>query len=201
VPGKLERGEHEQLYRAGSRAPELVQVPPARFLALDGAGRPGDQVYQDAIAALFAVAYTARFACKKAGGPAVKIPPLEGLYREPSTTGLDADGGSTLEWTLMLRLPPELDDPLVGLARAEVARRRPLAPVDRVHVIEFAEGACVQLLHVGPYSSELATIDEMRAFMRSHGLEARGLHHEIYLGDPRRAAPERLKTILRQPVG
>ena len=66
--------------------------------------------------------------------------------------------------------------------------------------MELAEGTCVQALHVGPYSTESATIDEMSAFMRSHGLEARGLHHEIYLGDPRRAAPERLKTILRQPV-
>jgi hypothetical protein len=195
-----EAGEHERLYRARSGVAELVEVPPARFLALDGSGRPGDQAYQDAIAALFAVAYTARFACKKAGGPTVKIPPLEGLYHDPSTESFDADGRRLVHWTLLLRLPAELDDHLVELARAEAARRRPFAPLDRVRIMELAEGTCVQALHVGPYSTESATIDEMSAFMRAHGLEARGLHHEIYLGDPRRAAPERLKTILRQPV-
>jgi hypothetical protein len=85
--------------------------------------------------------------------------------------------------------------------RAGVRRRRPLALVDRIRIAELDAGVCVQALHVGPYSTESATIDEMRAFMRAHDPEARGLHHEIYPGDPRRAAPERLKTILRQPVG
>lgn len=192
--------EHEQLYKAKAGAPALVQVPPARFLAVDGNGSPDDEAFQDAVAALYAIAYTAKFALKKAGGETVKVPPLEGLYTDFEASSFE-EGRRRLVWTLMLRLPKPLDEALVERARAEAGVRRPNAALGRVRTMQLAEGACAQVLHVGPYSTEPATLASLREFIRSQRLEPRGRHHEIYLGDPRRSKPERLKTILRQPVG
>jgi hypothetical protein len=179
---------HDRLYRART-VPALVEVPSARFLALDGFGSPGDEGFQEAVGALFALAYGARFALKRAAGTAVKVAPLEGLY------GVPVDG--QLTWTLLLRLPDAVDDVLLEEARA---RKRDLPRLEEVEVRSFAEGRCAQVLHVGPYAAEGATIELLHAFIRGHGLELRGRHHEIYLGDPRRARPDRLRTILRQPV-
>ena len=192
--------DHERLYRAKAGVLELVEVPPARFLAIDGKGRPGDETFQEAIAALFSIAYMAKFTLKKAAGENVKVPPLEGLYSGIGLESFDEVARQPLEWTLMLRLPEPIDDALVERARADARRKHPLAALDSVRIEHFAEGACVQALHVGPYATEPVTVDLMREFIRSQGLEPRGRHHEIYLGDPRRVKPERLKTILRQPV-
>jgi hypothetical protein len=201
APSTKNAGAHERLYRARSLAPEFVNVPPARFLMFDGTGSPGGDAFQQAIGALYAIAYTAKFALTKAGGPRVKVPPLEGLY---AATGLASYTGAArehLQWTLMLRLPEPIDDASVEHAREAARHRRSLPALDGVRVEQFAEGRCAQVLHVGPYSSEPATIELLHAFIGLHGLAPRGRHHEIYLGDPRRAQPERLKTILRQPVG
>jgi hypothetical protein len=192
--------EHEQLYVAKAGAPALVDIPPARFLAVDGAGSPDDEAFQEAIAALYAIAFTAKFALKKSGGENVTVPPLEGLFTDFEASSFD-EGRWRLVWTLMLRLPKPFDDALIERARADAARRRPLPALDRVHTMQFAEGTCAQVLHIGPYSTEPPTIELLREFIRSQQLQPRGRHHEIYLGDPRRARPETLKTILRQPVG
>lgn len=164
-------------------------MPPARFLAIDGAGRPGDEAFQQAVGALFALAYGARFALKRSARAAVKVPPLEGLY--------DVPAAGRFTWTLMLRLPEAIDEGLLEQARA---RKRDVPRLEDVEVRPFAEGRCAQVLHVGPYAAEGTTIELLHAFIRAQGLESRGRHHEIYLGDPRRARPDRLRTILRQPV-
>jgi hypothetical protein len=182
---------HERLYRART-VPALVEVPPARFLAADGAGRPGDEAFQGAVGALFALGYGARFALKRATGAAVKVPPLEGLYDTPEN--------GRFTWTLMLRLPEAIDETLLDGA-TEAARKRDLPELERVEVRRLAEGRCAQILHIGPYAAEGPTIELLHAFIHGQGLEPRGRHHEIYLGDPRRARPDRLRTILRRPVG
>jgi len=150
---------------------------------------------------LYAIAYTAKFALKKAGGENVKVPPLEGLYAGIGLDSFAGVGRERLVWTLVLRLPEPIDEALVERARDAARRRRPLPGLDRVRIEQVAEGACVQVLHVGPYSTEPATVELMREFIRARDLEPHGRHHEISLGDPRRAKPERLKTILRQSVG
>jgi len=188
----------ERLLRAKAGSPALVDVPPARFLMIDGSGSPDDSAFQDAIAALFSVAYSAKFTLRRMTGEDVKVPPLEGVF-----SGIEAFGEierKALEWTLLLRLPDPIDDELVERARAEVALRRASPALRRIRVERFAEGECAQVLHVGPYSTEPATVALLHDFIHAQGLELRGRHHEIYLGDPRRCAPERLKTILRQPV-
>lgn len=171
-----------------SARPAFVEVPAARVLAIDGTGPPGGDEFQQAVAALFSVAYTAKFTAKKERGVAVKVPPLEGLY--------DANWA----WTLLLRLPDELDDELVERARAEAAAKRALPAIAEVHVESLDEGPSAELLHVGPYSEEAPTIEQLHAYIRAAGRRPRGRHHEIYLGDPRRTKPERLRTMIRQPV-
>lgn len=130
----------------------------------------------------------------------VKVPPLEGLYSaDADAADFDTTARERLVWTLMLRLPEPLDAEVVEDARAQAAKKRPL-PLDRVRVEQFDEGLCARLLHVGPYATETATVAALHAFIREQGHAPRGRHHEIYLSDPRRIAPERIKTIIRQPV-
>jgi hypothetical protein len=193
--------EHERLYRAKAGAPSLVRVPAARFLAVDGRGSPGGDAFRDAVGALYSIAYTAKFALKTAGAPNVKVPPLEGLFSTGDADAVfDTAARERLRWTLMLRLPEPIDDTAVESARVEAARKRDLPALHEVRVERFDEGLSAQVLHVGPYAAENATVALLLEFIRAQGLEPRGRHHEIYLGDPRRAAPERLKTIIRQPV-
>lgn len=186
-----QRVTHEELYRAQPGVPALVAVPPARFLMIEGAGTPGGERFQQSLAALYGIAYTVKFTLKKAGVADFKVPPLEGLYGEFV---------EPVRWTLMIRMPEPVGAADVEAARAVVARKRPLPTLADVRFEEFDEGRCAQVLHVGPYSEEAATIATLQAFIREQGHELRGRHHEIYLSVPGRTRPERLKTVLRQPV-
>jgi hypothetical protein len=146
----------EDLYRARS-APAFVAVPRFRFLAIDGRGSPDDASFADAVGALFALAYTAKFMLKRAGEETFRVPPLEGLYESDAQPGrFDTASREHLSWTLMLRVPDALDDELIERARAEAARKRELPALARIRVETFDEGLCAQLLHVGPYSAECA---------------------------------------------
>jgi hypothetical protein len=180
----------------------LVEVPPARFFMIDGRGSPDGEAFQQAVGALYAIAYTAKFALKKAGGPDAKVPPLEGLFeRFPDPAqAFDPAMREEFRWTLMIGVPEAIDNDLVERARAEAMRKMKLPGIEDVRVQKFHEGTCAQVLHVGPYSEELATIDTLREFFHGHGRVARGHHHEIYLSVPGRTKPERMKTILRQPL-
>jgi hypothetical protein len=193
---------HDDLYRGKAGEPTLVEVPPGRFLIIDGQGGPDGEEFQKAVATLYAIEYTAKFALKKAGGPDVKVPPLEGLFdvlADPAQA-FDPAVRERLRWTLMLRVPEPIDEQLVEQARAEATRKKDLPAIANVHVEEFDEGTCAQVLHVGPYSEEPATIETLRKFIAEQGRVARGRHHEIYLSVPGRTKPERMKTILRAPV-
>lgn len=189
---------------AGARPgePEVVDVPAARFLTVDGSGSPDTQAFKDAISALYSLAYTARFALKRQGGPAVKVPPLEGLYDVPGVEpGLfTVQARERLSWTLMIRLPEEIDDALVERSRAEAARKKKLPALANVRVTELHEGRCVQVLHRGPYATEDATMAALHELMKVRGLKPAGRHHEIYLSVPGLTKPENMKTLLRQPV-
>jgi hypothetical protein len=193
---------HEDLYRGTTGRPALVEVPAARFLMIDGQGSPDGEEFRQAIGALYAIAYTAKFALKKHGGPDVRVPPLEGLFDVLA----DPAGATTpavrerLRWTLMLRVPDPIDDGTIERARAEAGRKKDLPALARVRVGTFEEGTCAQVLHVGPYSEEPATIGVLRAFIDERGRRPRARHHEIYLSVPGRTKPERMKTMLRQPI-
>ena len=192
---------HPELYRAKVGAPEFVEVPSARFLMIDGHGNPNrSATFAEAIQTLFSSAYTIKFALKKAGGPDERVAPLEGLWWAGEAVDFAASSKDDWDWTLMIRIPDAATDELVADALTSVAAKKPDLDVGRVRVEHFAEGLAAQVMYVGPYAEEGPTIAALHTFIAQHGHRRAGKHHEIYLGDPRRADPTRLKTLLRQPV-
>jgi hypothetical protein len=189
-----------RLYRAASN-PELIQVPELAFLMIDGHGDPNTSPrYQEAVGALYAVSYAAKFALERSGGPDIKVAPLEGLWWAKDMTSFTARDKAEWDWTMMIRQPDSLDDDLVHHLAGEVAEHKNLRAALELRLERFAEGDCAQVLHRGPFTDEGPTIDRLHTYIRGHGLTRRGKHHEIYLSDIRRAAPENWKTIIRQPV-
>lgn len=192
---------HEQLYRA-KRSPEMVEVPPASFLAIDGTGDPNTSTRCAAcVAALYAAAYAIKFAVKKAGGPDEKVAPLEGLWWGAEEAAFSPETKGSWSWTMMIRLPEAAGAELVAATLAATASKKPDVPIGELRVDRFAEGRAAQVMHLGPYAEEGPTIARLHAFVADQGVRPAGKHHEIYLGDPRRTRPDRLRTIIRQPVG
>jgi hypothetical protein len=166
---------------------------------IDGRGDPNASVhYRQAIQALYGVSYALKFALKRRGGPAYRVGQLEGLWWVEHATL--HDGGQVPLWTAMIGQPDEATPQLVAQAARDLAEKKPLPAARALRLERYREGLCAQVLHVGPYADEGPTIERLHAFIAEQGHRERGKHHEIYLGDPRRAAPERPKTIIRQPI-
>ena len=195
-----EQQQLAQAYRA-RRSPALVDVPDMAFLMIDGHGDPNaSDTYQAALQALFSVSYALKFAVKRAGGPAYRIGPPEGLWSVPDVAGMEIARKPEWDWTMMIRQPDDVTPELVERAALDVAERKHLPQACDLRLERFAEGRAAQVLHLGSYADEGSDILALHAFIADQGYALRGRHHEIYLGDPRRSAPERLKTIIRQPV-
>lgn len=181
--------------------PALVEVPAMNFLMIDGTGDPNTaEGYQQATEALFSLSYALKFAIKKAGGPDYGVMPLEGLWWVDDLAALDREHKENWRWTSMIMQPEPVTAELVERARAELSKKKRLPSLDRLRFERFEEGSAAQVLHVGPYADEWPTIERLHSFAQDKGYELRDKHHEIYLNDSRRAAPDRLKTILRHPV-
>jgi hypothetical protein len=190
----------EQLYSA-RQVPEFVDVPELSFLMIDGHGDPNRSPrYQAAVEALYAVSYTLKFAIKRGGGPDYTVAPLEGLWWTEDMANFSVEAKSDWDWTMMIMQPAEVTPELIEKTTRGVAQKKQLPAAAELRLERYAEGASAQILHLGPYADEGPTIARLHAFIQEHGCEKRGKHHEIYLGDSRRTAPERLKTIIRQPV-
>lgn len=203
--------EPAALYRARRGRVDVVDVPEYPFVSVDGHGAPGGAEFVSALAALYPIAYGICFTLR-ASGIDEKVSPLEALWwtADPAAdyAAALARGGygeadkAGWSWRTMIRLPDAADAGMVARVRAEAALRHPEsgAGLERVRFRRWREGLCAQTLHVGPYSAELATVELLHRFVVDAGYRATGRHHEIYLGDPRRCAPERLRTILRQRI-
>ena len=190
-------------YRARHGDVRLVEVPTLQYLMVDGAGDPNTSPdYAEALQVLYPLAFALKFASKQNLGRDYVVPPLEGLWWAPDMTAFTTRRDkSAWRWTLMLMTPDWLGPEQVAAAQGAVAANKPRLPVERVRLEVLDEGLCVQTLHVGPFDDEgpvLAHLHER--FIPGHGLAMTGKHHEIYLSDPRRTAPARLRTILRLPV-
>jgi hypothetical protein len=182
---------------------EIVEVPPQRYLMVDGHGDPNTSPeYGEAVAAVFGVAYTLKFLSKGELGRDYVVMPLEGLWWSDEMAAFTSERDkSRWSWTMMSLVPEWIDADHVERAREAAARKGGSPAVGRLRFEELAEGRCVQTLHVGSYDDEAPVLHELHhRFIPEAGLRMRGLHHEIYLADPRRTAPEKLRTILRQPV-
>lgn len=192
--------ERRDLYAPG-REPVLVEVPAFAFLMIDGQGDPNTAPqYRQAIEALYTLSYTIKFSFTRERGVDYRVMPLEGLWWSPDMTAFAAARKDDWDWTAMIRQPEELDEAALATALAGASAKKDLPAAARVRLERFAEGAAAQVMHIGPYASEAPTIERLHAFIGEQGLRLAGKHHEIYLSDPRRAAPERLKTVVRQPV-
>jgi len=193
----------KRFYAPSAKAPEMVEVPEMPYLMIDGQGDPNtSQDFMDAMQALFTVGYTLKFALKKrADNPidfAVMAP--EGLWWTEGGDLSYTERGNW-RWTLIMPLPDVVSEADFTAACGEVRRKKKDVPaLEKLRFERWCEGLCATILHLGPYCDEPATIERLHAFIAEQGHTPRGKHHEIYLSDPRRTAPEKLKTILRQPV-
>jgi hypothetical protein len=185
---------------AAPKKPVLLDVAPATYLAISGKGEPGGDVFTASIAALYGMAYTIKMTRKFAGGRDYAVCKLEGLWWSDSSTCFAQLPRDQWQWLLCIRTPDFIIYEDLDKAAAVLRKRGKGEDVKRVTLATLAEGKCVQMLHVGPYDQEGRTIAIMQAFADKQGFELHGRHHEIYLSDPRRVAPEKLKTILRHPV-
>lgn len=181
----------------------IVDVPRMNFLMIDGQGDPNTaESYQHALEALYGMSFTIKFASKKELGRDYTVPPLEGLWwAEDMDIFTTTSSKDEWLWTMMMMVPDWIDETFVEKGRAKVAESKELATLDSVRFESYEEGLSVQILHIGPYDAEGPTIARLHdEFLPQQGFVENGKHHEIYLSDPRRVAPEKWKTVLRQPV-
>jgi hypothetical protein len=189
------------------REPVLVDVPELGYLMIDGKGAPDEGAeypttdFQQAFAALFPVVYTIKFGLKRSG-LVMPILPLEALWFTGGDGGFDMNvPQDQWGWRAMLAVSDDVTPAIFANAAAAVrAKKGNSSQLERLRFERWREGRCAQVMHIGPYSEERPTIEGLHAFIAGQGLRMRGAHHEIYLGDPRRADPAKLKTVLRQPV-
>lgn len=188
------------LCKAGTR-PAIVTVPAATFLMVDGEGYPGENTaWAAALSALYSLSYTIKFALKHDTGLDYRLGALEALWWADDMATFAAGSHDGWKWTVMIAQPPEVTPEVLERARAEIRRRKPDVDPDLARLEEFEEGLCAQIMHVDPYSAEGPTIAALHTFIEETGHVLTGKHHEIYLGDPRRADPAKLRTVIRQPV-
>ena len=200
--------EYRDLYQPKTK-PSIIEVPPMRFLAVEGSGDPNepDGSYKHAIELLYGVAYTLKMSYKTdhviEGFYQYVVPPLEGFWWQDGVHGVDYANKSSFNWISVIRVPE-----FVGVAdfdwAIEAATAKKKLDFSPVRLIEVDEGLCVQCLHVGPYDNEPATVAAMHEFAESNGYvtdfsDVRR-HHEIYLSDPRKADPAKMKTVVRHPI-
>ena len=193
---------YRSLYSAGSK-PELLFVPAGHYLSIDGHGDPDGKCFEESVQALYTAAYSVKQHYKKLQQD-FTVCKLEGIW------WVDEDEKDELswmsvprekwQWQLLIRMPDYMVKTAVKQVLKQTFLKKQLPYFSQVYLQTLPEGQCVQMLHQGAYAEEPATLKTMHDFMKSRGLAWNGRHHEIYLSDPRRTAPEKLRTILRQPV-
>lgn len=186
--------------------PTVVQVPEMHFLMVDGAGDPNtSEAYARAVEALYGLAYAIRMGRKEEGFEYV-VPPLEGLWevKDSGYVGGTIPDKQAFQWTMMIRQPECVTQDMLTAAKDALARKKPHLDTAGVRLQNFLEGRCVQAMHLGPYDTEMETLERMRVHAEEEGYRedmAEGrLHHEIYLSDPRKTPPEKWRTVLRHPI-
>ena len=201
------RKQLKHLYNPSAKRVEVVDVPRFQFTMIDGEIEAGhgpstSPAFKEAMEALYGVAYTLKFMSKlrKANPIDYTVMALEGLWWVEGSN-FDITRPEGWRYTVMIMQPDHISSDMYQEALAQLCKKRGDQPAfSRLRLESFAEGSCIQIMHIGPYSQEMATIAIMDAFAQEGGYQLHGKHHEIYLGDPMRASPEKLKTILRHPV-
>ncbi len=193
--------ELKQLYQSSAQNVSMVDVPRMTFLMIDGKGDPNtSQEFQEAVEVLFGISYTLKFMIKK-GKEEIDygVMPLEGLWWAEDMAKFSMEKKDDWKWTVMIRQPECVTANLVEKA-IEQMRKKKQVDSARIRFESFAEGKAAQIMHIGPFSEEGPTIEKIHSFIKYNGFTLTGKHHEIYLSDIRRAAPEKWRTIIRQPM-
>jgi len=193
---------HKDLYQPSDKAPALVEVPAMNFAMIDGEGDPNtSEWFTQATEALYGLSYALKFAVKGMD-PELDyiVPPLEGLWWADDPESFALEDKSGWLWTLMIMQPEPVDEDMFIDAAVTVQERKDLPGMMEMRFEALDEGRCASIMHVGPYADEGPTVACLHQFIADQDLQLAGKHHEIYLGDPRKTAPEKLKTVIRQPV-
>ena len=200
--------EYKEFYMSKS-VPEIVTVPKANYIAVRGMGDPNQEggAYQSAVSILYAVAYTLKMSYKTdyriEGFFEYVVPPLEGFWWKEGVDGIDYGDKSTFHWISVIRLPEFVTKKDFDWAVEEAARKKKL-DCSLAEFLTIEEGLCVQIMHIGPFDNEPSTVALMDQYIAENGyandMNETRLHHEIYLSDARKAAPEKWKTIIRHPI-
>lgn len=198
--------ETKELYYPKKDQVNLVDVPEMNFLMLDGQGDPNtSQEYQAAMETIFPVSYKVKFMSKKELSKDYVVMPLEGLWWTDNMEEFSVDDKNSWKWTVMIRQPDYVDSEIVKAAVEEISKKKELPAISKLRLEKFKEGLAAQILHLGPFSEEGPTVAKLHEYIETNGYSFDGSldggkHHEIYLSDIRRAKPEKLKTVIRQPV-
>lgn len=191
----------KHLYSASAKQAELITVPAMKYLMVNGEGDPNTAVrFGRAVEALYTLSYTIKFSLKNSGVLDYGVMPLEGLWWCDNIEEFSIDNKSIWKWTLMIMQPDAVTEEVVTRARENVHKKKNVPLLDDVRFELYDEGECAEILHIGPYAAEEPTVRVLHEFIETQGRRHRGVHHELYLSDQRKTAPEKLKTILRQPV-
>ena len=200
--------EYKEFYMPKGK-PEIVTVPKANYIAVRGKGDPNDEggAYQQAVGILYAVAYTLKMSYKTdyriEGFFDYVVPPLEGFWWQDGVDGIDYSDKSTFNWISVIRLPDFVTQKDFDWATGEAEKKKHL-DCSKAEFLTIDEGLCVQIMHIGPFDDEPATVSMMNAYLLENGYEndfsGSRLHHEIYLSDARKVAPEKWKTVIRHPI-
>jgi len=198
--------ENKELYNPSPKEPSIVNVPQMNFLMIDGHGDPNtSKEYQDAMEALFPVSFKVKFISKKEKSQDYVVMPLEGLWWVENMEDFSIEDKSSWKWTTMIRQPDFINKTMIKAAMEEVEAKKNPEALSKIRFESLNEGLSAQIMHIGPYSEEGPTVERLHNFIHENGYEFDGAnidekHHEIYLSDMRRTKPERLKTIVRQPI-
>ena len=196
---KLDLTKEYKTYYTAKTGPEVVEFAEIPFLTIEGKGEPGGKEFTTKVEALYPLAYSVKNICKKQGKD-FGVPKLEGLWWVESDRPALEVPREEWQWKLLIRMPDFVTSEMVEKAKEEVFKKKGIELIKEIKFEKMKEGKCVQILHIGPYSTEPESLAKMKKLMEEENLVKNGLHHEIYLSDPRRVPEEKWKTILRQPV-
>ncbi|MFX0008650.1 MAG: GyrI-like domain-containing protein [Candidatus Hermodarchaeota archaeon] len=194
----------KEFYNPNAQKVVMVEVPEMQFLMIDGMGSPGDsQEYQDALAVLYPIAFKTKF-LSKAKGKDYVVPPLEGLWWADNMDDFTKGNRDKWKWIMMIMQPDWITQEMIDEAIKITVEKKPELKdkISKLYLQSYKEGKVAQIMHIGPYSEEGPTVEKVHKFIESIGGNFDGhnqKHHEIYLSDPRKAKPENMKTVIRQP--
>lgn len=192
----------KELYSQSEKKISILEVPKLKYLMIKGSGNPNtSKEYEDAVQALFSVSYGIKFMIKKSElSIDYGVMPLEGLWWTEDMKDFSTDNKDIWQWYAMIMQPDVVTEDYVKKALEEIAKKKQLNSLSKLEYKEYEEGIVAQIMHIGPYADEAPTIKRLHSFINDEGYKLKGLHHEIYLSNPRKCAPEKMKTIIRQPI-